>query len=151
MCVEWVDSWHPIVDLVGTLLGETIAYQHCDVTKPLDDEENCALWDPTASYDILIFSHVLLECGRGGGEAALALLRDLWTRRQEISHVLVLDAGQARGKRQEGIRPLAGSLRAVDALAADLGAHVVRIDGRTRTGLIRTQGLLLSRTDCSTK
>ncbi|CAE8635765.1 unnamed protein product [Polarella glacialis] len=137
---EWVDSWRPIVQQVGRLLGEHIEYHHCDVSKPLASEENAALRDADANFDVLIFSHVLLECGKGEA-APLELLRDLWVSKREsgLSHILVLDAGQARG-RGKRTRPLAGSLRDVELLAAELGAEVHRVEGRCRT-----DGVLLAR------
>ncbi|CAJ1352889.1 unnamed protein product [Effrenium voratum] len=85
---EWVDTWQPIVDAVANLIGEEIGYYHCDVSKPLGDEANTALQD--AEYDLFILSHVLLECGRGGGRAPLQLLRDLWARKAKVIHSLAL-------------------------------------------------------------
>lgn len=57
--------------------------------------------------------------------------------------MLVLDAGQARGK-QKRLRPLAGSLRQVEALAQRLHpiAQTIRIDGSSRT-----DGVFLSRAE----
>lgn len=137
---EWVDGWQPIVDAVGALLGEAVEYHHCDVSKPLSDSENTALREGEP-FDLLIFSHVLLECGRGGGAAPLDLLRDLWQQKLEIRHILVLDAGQAKGHGKRD-RPLAGSLREVELLAAELGdATLFKVDGRSRT-----DGVLLART-----
>ncbi|CAK9056828.1 Hypothetical protein (Fragment) [Durusdinium trenchii] len=136
---EWVPTWNPIVQAVAQLLGEEISYHHCDVSKPLADDANEALRE--AAYDLIIFSHVLLESGRGGGEAPLELLQDLWE--SQDCFMLVLDAGQARGK-QKRLRPLAGSLRQVEALAQRLHpiAQTIRIDGSSRT-----DGVFLSRAE----
>jgi len=138
---EWVDDWRPIVHLVGELLKEPIEYHHCDVSKPLNDEANSALRAPGVAFDLLIFSHVLLECGRGGGETPLELLRDLWVECPGVSHILVLDAGQARGRGCR-TRALAGSLRMVEDLAAELGAGLVRVQGVRRAA---ADGVLLFR------
>eukprot|EP00928_Gymnodinium_smaydae_P032057 TRINITY_DN23327_c0_g2_i1.p1 TRINITY_DN23327_c0_g2~~TRINITY_DN23327_c0_g2_i1.p1 ORF type:complete len:476 (-),score=97.09 TRINITY_DN23327_c0_g2_i1:313-1740(-) len=143
---EWVDDWRPVVDSVGQLLDQPIEYHHCDVTMPLNHEANAALLEGGFNFDIVIFSHVLLEAGRGGSAgssdestASLALLRDLWTDCPQVSHILVLDAGQARGKGRRS-RPLAGSLRAVELLAETLDTQFSRVEGD-----LRTDGVLLSR------
>lgn len=141
---EWVEGWRPIVETVGAILGEKIGYRHCDVSQPLDHESNAALRAEGVRMDLIVFSHVLLECGRGGGAAPLALLRDLWLSRPEISHALVLDAGQVRGRGRKAAAarggPLAGSLREVEVLAADLGAGFMRVEGHRRV-----EGVLLTR------
>merc|ERR1712232_365516 len=134
---EWVPDWSPVVEGVAQLLEEPIEYHHCDVTKPLADTENAALWASDMIFDLAIFSHVLLECGRGevhhsSGSASLTLLRDLWIERPTIEHFLILDAGQAKGKDQRA-RPLAGSLRAVEMLANELEAPLEYVRGWKRT------------------
>lgn len=136
---EWVDGWRPIVTQVGALLEEDIEYCHCDVMRPLSDEANSALLLPSRDFDIAIFSHVLLECSRGGQADPLVLFRDLWAHRPSMSHALILDAGQARGKDKRS-RPLAGSLRSAEDFAESLGIRPIRIEGK-----FRTEGVLLSR------
>ncbi|CAE7565000.1 RYR1 [Symbiodinium natans] len=127
---EWVETWRPIVDMVSDLIGEDIEYHQCDVSKSLFDGVNGHLQPADLQYDLLIFSHVLLECGRGDGEAPLQFLRDLWACCDGT--VLVLDAGQARGRGCRS-RPLAGSLRQVQILAGEVEAELVRINGASRT------------------
>merc|ERR1712232_136012 len=119
--------------------GEPIQYGRCDVTKPLSDEMNAELRLSSTQLDLLIFSYVLLECSTDTNVASLALLRDLWNARPEVSHVLVLDAGQSKGKRRSS-RDLAGSLRDVENLSNELHATAVRIEGSRRT-----EGVLLIR------
>merc|ERR1712216_129531 len=88
---EWVEGWKPVVDVVARLLGQPIQYLHCDVTKPLNDEANNALRNNGFDFDIVVFSHVLLEAGGETGDAnlsqvadqhlnALVLLKDLWVK-----------------------------------------------------------------------
>eukprot|EP00439_Symbiodinium_sp_Y106_P031614 s1697_g3.t2 len=129
---EWVETWRPIVEVVSKLIGEDIERVLCpgDVSKSLFDDANSHLQPADLQYDLLIFSHVLLECGRGDGEAPLQFLRDLWGCCDGT--VLVLDAGQARGRGCRS-RPLAGSLRQVQILASDIDAELVRINGASRT------------------
>lgn len=137
---DLVDGWRPIVDAVATLLGEPIEYHSCDVTLPLADARNAALRG--ANFDIAVFSYVLLEAQRSSEKAgaALTLLRDLWHECPRLSHVLVLDAGQARGGRSRREGRLAGSLGEVETLGEELGADLLRVEGERKT-----DGLFLSR------
>jgi len=136
---EWVDSWRPIVDATAKLMERPIQYSLCDVTKPLNHELNAAV--RSAAINVAIFSYVLLESSREDAVDALALLRDLWLERVDLTHVLVLDAGQARGGRSQRSGLLAGSLAQVEALAGQVGASTLRVEGTCKT-----EGLFLLRT-----
>mmetsp|Transcript_8898 Transcript_8898/g.23085 ORF Transcript_8898/g.23085 Transcript_8898/m.23085 type:complete len:402 (-) Transcript_8898:327-1532(-) len=135
---DLVDGWRPIVAALASLLDEPIEYHHCDVTRPLDDTNNAALL--CAGFDLAIFSYVLLEAERASPGTSLTLLRDLWSAWPTLHHVLVLDAGQARGGRSRREGRLAGSLGLVESLASELGADLHLVEGEKKT-----EGLFLSR------
>lgn len=141
---EWVETWSSIVQAVANVMQEEIEYHHCDVSKPLSDEQNAAVRFHSMAngrpvYDLYIFSHVLLECGRGGGAAPLHLLQDLW---EQNSFILVLDAGQARGRGCRE-RPLAGSLRLVESWASILVYGCWVLPGQMGTLLAKTWKIIV--------